>query len=71
MIYLKFGNRGALEQNGFARNKIWVFDESPPPLQSSESNGKAYVDLLLKPSEEDLKAWPHRYDHVLRFFKIL
>ncbi|XP_063938573.1 putative glucose-6-phosphate 1-epimerase isoform X2 [Daucus carota subsp. sativus] len=59
ICFPQFGNRGALEQNGFARNKIWVFDESPPPLQPSDSNGKAYVDLLFKPSEEDLKAWPH------------
>ncbi|KAL1806005.1 hypothetical protein DCAR_0831754 [Daucus carota subsp. sativus] len=66
ICFPQFGNRGALEQNGFARNKIWVFDESPPPLQPSDSNGKAYVDLLFKPSEEDLKAWPHSFEFRLR-----
>lgn len=60
-MFLQFGNRGSLEQHGFARNKMWVIDESPPSLPNTDSNGKAYVDLLLKPSEEDLKIWPHRY----------
>ena len=62
---LKFGNRGLLEQNGFARKKIWVFDDNPPPLHPNESSGKAYTDLLLKPFEEDLKIRPHRYDLLL------
>lgn len=58
---LQFGNRGTLEQHGFARNKMWVIDDNPPPHPSIDSNGKSYIDLLLKPSEEDLKIWPHRY----------
>ncbi|KAL0848582.1 hypothetical protein Bca101_021829 [Brassica carinata] len=48
------------------RNKIWVIDENPPPLHSSESLGKSFVDLLLKPSEEDLKQWPHSFELRLR-----
>lgn len=60
-ICTQFGNCGSLEQHGFARNKIWVIDNNPPPLHPNDSNGKAYIDLLLKPSEEDLKIWPHRY----------
>lgn len=60
-LYMKFGNRGSLEQNGFARNRMWVIDENPPPLHPNDSNGKAFVDLLFKPSEDDLKIWPHRY----------
>jgi glucose-6-phosphate 1-epimerase len=51
-----------LEKHGFARNKIWAIDENPPPLHLNDSNGKAFVDLLLKPSDEDLKNWPHRYE---------
>ena len=58
-------NWGLLEQNGFARKKIWVIDDNPPPLHRNESSGRAYTDLLLKPSEEDLKIWPHRYDFLL------
>jgi glucose-6-phosphate 1-epimerase len=58
----QFGSRGLLEKHGFARNKIWAIDENPPPLHPNDSNGKAYVDLLLKPSDEDLKNWPHRYE---------
>ncbi|KAJ4711952.1 Glucose-6-phosphate 1-epimerase [Melia azedarach] len=59
ICFPQFGNRGSLEQHGFARNKIWVVDDNPPLLQPSNSHGKSYVDLLLKPSEEDLKIWPH------------
>ncbi|KAG5563388.1 hypothetical protein RHGRI_005966 [Rhododendron griersonianum] len=62
----KFGNRGALEQHGFARNKIWVIDSNPPPLHRNDSDGKSYIDLLLKPSQEDLKVWPHSFEFRLR-----
>lgn len=51
-----------MEQHGFARNKIWAIDEEAPPLNYGDNNNKASVDLLLKPSEDDLKCWPHWYD---------
>ena len=52
-----------MEQHGFARNKIWTIDEEAPPLNYGDNNNnKAYVDILLKPSEDDLKCWPHWYD---------
>ena len=52
-----------MEQHGFARNKIWTIDEEAPPLNYGDNNNnKASVDLLLKPSEDDLKCWPHWYD---------
>ncbi|XP_043813094.1 putative glucose-6-phosphate 1-epimerase isoform X2 [Manihot esculenta] len=59
ICFPQFGNCGSLEQHGFARNKFWTIDDDPPPLQSNDSQGKSFVDLLLKPSEEDLKCWPH------------
>ncbi|CAI0408572.1 unnamed protein product [Linum tenue] len=59
ICFPQFGNRGALEHHGFARKKVWIIDDNPPPLQPNDSNGKSYVDLLLKPSEDDLKLWPH------------
>lgn len=58
---MQFGNCSSLEQHGFARNKIWTVDENPPSLPAKDSNGKSFVDLLLKPSEEDLKFWHHRF----------
>ena len=58
----KFGNCGSLEQHGFARDKIWTVDDNPPPLHPNDSHGKSFIDLLLKPSEEDQKGWPHRYE---------
>ncbi|KAJ8768480.1 hypothetical protein K2173_022569 [Erythroxylum novogranatense] len=66
ICFPQFGNRGSLEQHGFARKKIWVFDENPPPLHRQDSNGKTFVDLLLKPSEDDLKIWPHSFEFRLR-----
>ncbi|XP_057969275.1 putative glucose-6-phosphate 1-epimerase isoform X2 [Malania oleifera] len=66
ICFPQFGTRGSLEQHGFARNKIWIIDENPPPLHPKDSNGNAHVDLLLKPSEEDLKVWPHSFELRLR-----
>ena len=63
ILTLQFGNCGTLEQYGFARNKIWTIDEEAPPLNYGDNNNnKASVDILLKPSEDDLKCWPHWYD---------
>ncbi|XP_012452772.1 putative glucose-6-phosphate 1-epimerase isoform X2 [Gossypium raimondii] len=56
---------GSLEQYGFARNRIWSIDLDPPPSPSDISH-KAFVDLILTHSEEDMKIWPHRYDCRLR-----
>ncbi|CAI0408569.1 unnamed protein product [Linum tenue] len=66
ICFPQFGNRGALEHHGFARKKVWIIDDNPPPLQPNDSNGKSYVDLLLKPSEDDLKLWPHSFEFRLR-----
>jgi len=55
---LQLGNHGVLEQHGFARNRFWSVDESPPPFPVATSN--CHVDLILKSSQEDLKIWPHR-----------
>ncbi|KAG4929658.1 hypothetical protein JHK86_046619 [Glycine max] len=54
----KFSNLGPLDSHGFARNQFWTIDDSPPPFPTSTSN-KAFVDLILKPSEDDIKIWPH------------
>lgn len=62
ICFPQFGNRGTLEQHGFARNKMWVIDDNPPPHPSTDSNGKSSIDLLLKSSEEDLKIWPHSFE---------
>lgn len=66
ICFPQFGNCGSLEQHGFARNKIWTIDDDPPPLNLNDSNGKSFVDLLLKPSEEDLKCWPNSFEFRLR-----
>ncbi|KAL7259086.1 hypothetical protein ACSBR1_005064 [Camellia fascicularis] len=66
ICFPQFGNCGSLEQHGFARNKIWSIDENPPPVHPNDSLGKSFVDLLLKPSDEDLKCWPRCFEFRLR-----
>ncbi|KAL3637670.1 hypothetical protein CASFOL_018118 [Castilleja foliolosa] len=53
-----------LEQHGFARNRLWSLDHFPSPLRSVDN--QSTVDLILKSTEEDLKAWPHRFELRLR-----
>jgi hypothetical protein len=55
---LQLGSHGVLEQHGFARNRFWSVDESPPPFPVATSN--CHIDLILKSSQEDLKIWPYR-----------
>jgi glucose-6-phosphate 1-epimerase len=66
ICFPQFGKRGMLDCHGFARNRIWVIEENPPPLNSSDSNGNAHIDLLLKSSEDDLKIWPHSFEFRVR-----
>ncbi|MQL75143.1 hypothetical protein Taro_007530 [Colocasia esculenta] len=66
LCFPQFGNCGSLELHGFARNRIWTIEDDPPPFQPKDCNGKVCVDLLLRPSEEDLKCWPHCFEFRLR-----
>lgn len=66
ICFPQFGNFASPEKHGFARDKKWIFDDSPPPTHPIGSNGKVSVDLLLKPSEDDLKSWPHCFEFRLR-----
>ncbi|KAL3635655.1 hypothetical protein CASFOL_020202 [Castilleja foliolosa] len=66
ICFPQFGNRGSLEQHGFARNRMWAVDENPPPFQSVDSSFKASIDLIHKSSDDDLKIWPHSYELRLR-----
>uniref|UniRef100_A0A0E0G272 glucose-6-phosphate 1-epimerase n=1 Tax=Oryza nivara TaxID=4536 RepID=A0A0E0G272_ORYNI len=57
ICFPQFGNHGVLEQHGFARNRLWSVDETPPPFPATTSN--CHIDLILKQSPEDLKIWPN------------
>ncbi len=59
-LQMQFGTHGNLEQHGFARNRLWTIDDNPPPLPVNPAI-KSFVDLILRPSDEDLKIWPHRF----------
>ncbi|XP_059460690.1 putative glucose-6-phosphate 1-epimerase isoform X2 [Corylus avellana] len=58
ICFPQFSNLGSLEQHGFARNRFWTIETDPPPFPTTTSS-KTFVDLILKPSEEDMKIWPH------------
>lgn len=62
ICFPQFGNCGSLEQHGFARNRMWSIDNDPPPLHQLDGSDKVSVDLLLKPSEDDTKCWPHFFE---------
>lgn len=57
---MQFSDLGSLEAHGFARNRLWTFDDNPPPFPADATN-KVFTDLILRPTKEDLKLWPHRY----------
>ncbi|RZC00647.1 putative glucose-6-phosphate 1-epimerase, partial [Glycine soja] len=65
ICFPQFSNHGSLEHHGFARNKFWTLDPNPPPFPTNSTN-KAFIDLILKHSEDDKKNWPHRYEFRLR-----
>ncbi|THU64617.1 hypothetical protein C4D60_Mb01t28350 [Musa balbisiana] len=60
ICFPQFSSHGNLEQHGFARNKFWSIDSDPPPFPS-DSSSKTFVDLILKPTDDDFKIWPHRF----------
>uniref|UniRef100_A0A1D1ZK85 glucose-6-phosphate 1-epimerase n=1 Tax=Anthurium amnicola TaxID=1678845 RepID=A0A1D1ZK85_9ARAE len=65
ICFPQFASHGPLEQHGFARNKLWSVDSNPPPFATNSMN-KAFIDIILKPSDEDAKIWPHSYEFRLR-----
>ncbi|OEL32849.1 putative glucose-6-phosphate 1-epimerase [Dichanthelium oligosanthes] len=65
ICFPQFGTQGNLEKHGFARNRSWAIDDNPPPLPVNTAI-KTFADLILKPSEEDLKIWPHSFEFRLR-----
>ncbi|XP_057817053.1 putative glucose-6-phosphate 1-epimerase isoform X2 [Cryptomeria japonica] len=64
ICFPQLGSFGSLEQHGFARNRTWAVDSSPSPLPLA--NNKSTVDLILKPTDEDMKIWPRSFELRLR-----
>ncbi|XP_066343756.1 putative glucose-6-phosphate 1-epimerase [Miscanthus floridulus] len=65
ICFPQYGTHGNLEKHGFARNRFWAIDDNPPPFPVNTAI-KAFADLILKPSEEDTKIWPHSFEFRLR-----
>ncbi|KAK1388370.1 Glucose-6-phosphate 1-epimerase [Heracleum sosnowskyi] len=65
ICFPQFSDFGSLEKHGFARNRMWSIDTNPPPFSTNSPN-KASIDLILKPSKEDLKIFPHSFEFRLR-----
>lgn len=65
ICFPQFVNCGSLERQGFAKNKMWAVDETSH-VRSNETHGTSSVDLILKPSAEDLRCWPHSFEFRLR-----
>ncbi|KAK6137313.1 hypothetical protein DH2020_028941 [Rehmannia glutinosa] len=59
----KFGEQVSAELHGFVRNRMWVIDENPALLQSTDY---AFIDLVYKSTDDDLRFWPHRFELRLR-----
>ncbi|CAN6547444.1 unnamed protein product [Malus baccata var. baccata] len=65
LCFPQFSNLGSLDAHGFARNRVWSIDTDPSPFPTNSPN-KVSVDLILKPTEEDMKTWPYSYEFRLR-----
>ncbi|KAK4476601.1 hypothetical protein RD792_015785 [Penstemon davidsonii] len=65
VCFPEFGKCGSLEQHGFARNRVWAIDHNPPPPNPNPNPtlGKSFIDLILKPAQEDR---PHGFELRLR-----
>eukprot|EP00271_Cylindrocystis_brebissonii_P011722 TRINITY_DN29644_c0_g1_i1.p1 TRINITY_DN29644_c0_g1~~TRINITY_DN29644_c0_g1_i1.p1 ORF type:complete len:311 (-),score=58.95 TRINITY_DN29644_c0_g1_i1:356-1288(-) len=60
ICFPQFGPLGPLDQHGFARNRSWTVD----PQSTNEA--PQTVDLLLLPTEEDKRLWPHSFELRMR-----
>ncbi|ESQ54707.1 hypothetical protein EUTSA_v10025755mg [Eutrema salsugineum] len=65
ILFPQYSNTGPLPSHGFVRNRFWEIDTNPPQLPSSSSY-VAWVDLILRSSQDDLKIWPHKFEYRLR-----
>lgn len=62
ICFPQYGSKGLLGQHGFAWNRMWAIDYQPPSPRINGSNGPSSVNLVLTPSEEDLKLWQNKFE---------
>ncbi|KAL8037203.1 hypothetical protein ABFX02_11G024400 [Erythranthe guttata] len=58
-----FINNGGTEQHGFARLRYWEVDTS---IDLTTSSDKASIDLILRPTNDDLLKCPNQFEFRLR-----
>ncbi|GLU11341.1 hypothetical protein SLE2022_280960 [Rubroshorea leprosula] len=63
ICFPQIGNLRVLEQHGFPRNRMWSLDHDPSHLPPAN---RSSVDLILRPSDEDLKICPRGFELRLR-----
>ncbi|XP_061361653.1 putative glucose-6-phosphate 1-epimerase [Gastrolobium bilobum] len=61
----QFASHGELDPHGFVRNQFWTIDDCPPDPSTNNLN-KDFVDLIFKPTENDMEIWPHSFEIRLR-----
>lgn len=59
ICFPQFGNLGSLFHRS-PRNRLWSIDNSP--LHPSPTSNQSSVDLIFKPTKEDMKMWPHSFE---------
>lgn len=62
VLLLQFGNFGAFGHYGSSSSKMWSLDNYLMHLVPTSSQSS--VDLISKPSENDVKMWPSRYVYI-------
>ncbi|CAL5421272.1 unnamed protein product [Camellia sinensis] len=59
ICFPQFGNLGSLFHRS-PRNRLWSIDNSP--LHPSPTSNQSSVDLIFKPTKEEMKMWPHSFE---------
>ncbi|PIN14689.1 putative enzyme related to aldose 1-epimerase [Handroanthus impetiginosus] len=61
-----FSEHGCVEQQAFARNRLWSVDSATPPFGANPTDKTLFIDLILRSSKEHMKIWPHNFELRLR-----
>ncbi|KAL1807281.1 hypothetical protein ACET3Z_030349 [Daucus carota] len=60
VCFQQFGNSGSSGHQGSSSSKFWSLDNCP--LHLVPTGSPSSVDLILKPTENDVKTWPRSFE---------